>query len=113
MTTFFHGKGKVIHFYGDAPTEREDGSPLGDDVDHYTKYFTLPDGSKEQVESILDGREFTNAAIEADVLPVGTYSYYWTTTDVYGDESKPSVTDTFMVSDPLALPNPPTNLAVG
>lgn len=113
------GKDAVRKVQALGPTEREDGTPLGvAEIDHYNRYLSFNGGvllqMKVQLIENANTPEYDGAfdeVIYIDDQAAGTYVYYYTTVDKDGQESAPSESITLEILPPLAVPNPPTNLA--
>ena len=107
------GLERIIH--AEAPTEREDGTPLAlDEIQGYGWYISFDGATHESIGvTQLVGGAFVDV-IDVDSQTPGIYDIYYTTIDnqVLPQESVPSVSLALEILAPLkAAPNPPSGVA--
>lgn len=109
------GNGTVRTIHAQAPTQRDDGTPLApSEVSHYNWYIKYNNGavSPPHATQLVNG-EFTDS-FDVDSQTAGTYQFYYTTVDtqIPQQESVPSnILEIEILVPLLAAPNPPTNVS--
>jgi len=126
MAEFRQGEGQTKRIRALGPTTRADGTPLAiDEIAHYLRHIDYmdPDGnpgaaSAPQVVTLIEDASTPEYDGEFDELiyidsqAAGTYTIHYQTVDTGGRESDLSAPYTMVILPPLAIPNPPTNMAV-
>jgi len=115
METIRQGDGYMRTVSGEAPTTREDGTPLPlNEIAHYNFYVKFNDGPVSPPAAVLLVDGAFSEQIDIDAHEPGTYEIYYTTVDtqVPPKESVPSNSLILEILEPFkAAPNPPSGVS--